>query len=61
MAGNGGPPPWATRHRRKALPVEYDAAVVGAGPAGSTAARDLAAAGFRVLLLEEHAQVGRRR
>ena len=41
------------------MPVRYDAAVVGAGPAGSTAARELAAAGFRVLLLEEHAEVGR--
>lgn len=38
--------------------VVYDAVVVGAGPAGSATARDIAAAGFRVLLLEEHAGIG---
>ncbi|MFQ5860106.1 MAG: geranylgeranyl reductase family protein [Dehalococcoidia bacterium] len=38
--------------------MDYDVAVVGAGPAGSATARDIAAAGFRVLLLEEHQQVG---
>jgi len=32
--------------------------VVGAGPAGSTAARLLAAGGHRVLLIEEHARIG---
>lgn len=37
----------------------YDVVVVGAGPAGSATARDIAAEGFRVLLLEEHASVGR--
>lgn len=37
----------------------YDVVVVGAGPAGSRAARDIARAGFRVALLEEHLQVGR--
>jgi geranylgeranyl reductase family protein len=36
----------------------FDAVVVGAGPAGSAAARDIAAAGHRVLLLEEHARIG---
>lgn len=36
----------------------YDAIVVGAGPAGSRTARDLALAGFRVALMEEHAEVG---
>jgi digeranylgeranylglycerophospholipid reductase len=36
----------------------YDAIVVGAGPAGSRTARDLAIQGFDVLLLEEHRQVG---
>lgn len=36
----------------------YDAVVIGAGPAGSTAARNIAAAGFRTLLLEEHPTVG---
>ena len=39
--------------------THYDVAVVGAGPAGSVAARDLAAAGLSVLLLEEHDQVGK--
>jgi geranylgeranyl reductase family protein len=37
----------------------YDAVVVGAGPAGSATARDIAREGFKVLLLEEHAAVGR--
>jgi geranylgeranyl reductase family protein len=37
----------------------YDAVVVGAGPAGSATARDVAREGFKVLLLEEHAAVGR--
>jgi len=37
---------------------DYDAAVVGAGPAGSRTARDIARAGFRVALLEEHRRVG---
>ncbi len=33
-------------------------AVVGAGPAGSRSARNLAANGFRVALLEEHRRIG---
>lgn len=37
----------------------YDVVIVGAGPAGSATARDIAAKGFRVLLLEEHSSVGR--
>jgi digeranylgeranylglycerophospholipid reductase len=36
----------------------YDAVVAGAGPAGSAAARHLAQSGARVLLLEEHREVG---
>ncbi|MBI4200140.1 MAG: NAD(P)/FAD-dependent oxidoreductase [Chloroflexi bacterium] len=39
--------------------VQYDAVVAGAGPAGSTVAGGLAQGGFRVLLLEEHRDVGR--
>ncbi len=38
--------------------LDCDVAVVGAGPAGSRTARDLARQGFRVLLLEEHRTVG---
>lgn len=38
--------------------LDYDAVVVGAGPAGSAAARDIAAAGYRTLLLEEHRTIG---
>ena len=37
---------------------DYDAIVVGAGPAGSATARDIAARGFRTLLIEEHEAVG---
>lgn len=37
---------------------DCDVVVAGAGPAGSVAARDIARRGFRVMLLEEHAQVG---
>jgi geranylgeranyl reductase family protein len=36
----------------------FDVIVVGAGPAGSTAAGHLARAGLRVALLEEHPEVG---
>jgi digeranylgeranylglycerophospholipid reductase len=38
--------------------LTYDVLVVGAGPAGSTAARHLAAEGLDVAVLEEHAVVG---
>lgn len=36
----------------------YDVIVVGAGPAGSRAARDLALAGLEVGILEEHREIG---
>ncbi|MFQ5880557.1 MAG: geranylgeranyl reductase family protein [Dehalococcoidia bacterium] len=36
----------------------YDAVVIGAGPAGSAAARDVARHGFKTLLLEEHPTIG---
>ena len=36
----------------------FDAVVVGAGPAGSIAAYEIAHAGFSVLLVEKHATVG---
>ncbi len=39
-------------------PPRYDVAVVGAGPAGSRTARQLARLGLRVALIEEHRQVG---
>ncbi len=38
--------------------LDCDVAVVGAGPAGSRTARDLARAGLRVWLLEEHRRIG---
>ncbi|MBN2226436.1 MAG: NAD(P)/FAD-dependent oxidoreductase [candidate division Zixibacteria bacterium] len=37
---------------------QYDAVVIGAGPAGSTAAYEIASAGFSVLLLEKHSRPG---
>jgi len=40
------------------LTLDCDIAVVGAGPAGSRTARNLARAGLRVRLLEEHRRVG---
>ena len=42
----------------KAVPADYDAAVVGAGPAGSCAAHRLAAAGLKVLLIEQRRSIG---
>lgn len=41
------------------MPSVYDAIVIGAGPAGSMAAHDIAEAGHRVLLLEKHKKPGR--
>jgi len=40
-------------------PTEVDVAVIGAGPAGLVAARELAARGLEVLVLEEDSVVGR--
>lgn len=40
------------------MPYDCDVAVVGAGPAGSRTARDLAISGLRVRIIEEHRQVG---
>lgn len=38
--------------------TDYDVVVAGAGAAGSAAARDIAASGYRVLLVENHRFVG---
>ena len=38
--------------------MDFDAIVIGAGPAGSSAAREIASAGFKVGLFEEHEEVG---
>jgi len=40
------------------MPQEYDIVVIGAGPAGSTAARFAAAGGARVLVLERNHETG---
>jgi len=55
VSGEGGDlPEW--QHDAATLPDGgWDAAVVGGGPSGSTAALHLAATGHRVLLLERHA------
>lgn len=38
--------------------MEYDVVIVGAGPAGSSAAREAAKRGISVLVLEEHPEIG---
>ena len=38
--------------------VDCDVVVVGGGPVGCAVARDIAAAGYRVLVLEEHREIG---
>lgn len=38
--------------------MDYDVVVIGGGPIGCAAARDIAAAGFRVLVAEEHHRIG---
>jgi geranylgeranyl reductase family protein len=39
--------------------MNYDVVVVGAGPAGSATARDIARAGFKVLMVEKRKAVGK--
>ena len=38
--------------------TEYDVVVVGAGPAGSAAAKATAERGLKTVLLEEHTEIG---
>lgn len=38
--------------------MDYDVVVVGAGPAGSATAKNIARSGFKVLVVEEHDRVG---
>ena len=38
--------------------MNYDVIVVGGGPVGCAVARDITAAGYRVLVLEEHQEIG---
>ena len=40
------------------MKTSYDVLVIGAGPAGSTAAHRLAGAGYGVAMVEEHAVIG---
>ncbi|MEO8808750.1 MAG: FAD-dependent oxidoreductase, partial [Rhodanobacter sp.] len=52
----GGPVQPPLRGRARAgMSTHYDAIIVGAGPAGSTAAILLAKAGWSVALVEKHA------
>lgn len=39
--------------------MDWDVLVVGAGPAGCFAAMQIAASGFKVLVIEEHKEIGR--
>lgn len=51
--------PWPSSSPPIAGPrFQADAAVIGAGPSGARTARDLAREGVKVLLIEEHRQVG---
>ena len=38
--------------------LKYDVVIIGAGPAGTATARVIAQAGFKVLIVEEHPEVG---
>jgi len=57
MFGHGEEMP-CTATNGKSPVTGYDVIVVGAGPAGSEAARAASLAGLRTLLLEEHATIG---
>jgi geranylgeranyl reductase family protein len=38
--------------------MDYDVVVIGGGPAGSRVARDISKEGYKVLILEEHPEIG---
>lgn len=38
--------------------MEYEVVIIGGGPIGCAVARDIAAAGCRVLVVEEHPRIG---
>ena len=51
-------PPGRSKFWKSRMREEYDVVVIGAGPGGSVAARELARAGLSVLLLEKRERVG---
>ena len=38
--------------------MDYDVVVIGGGPAGSRVARDISKEGYKILILEEHPEIG---
>src|SRR5512135_2800905 len=55
---SAGVPDRRIDHRATAVKTDYDVVVIGAGPAGSIAARTTAQAGLSTLLLEKRQEIG---